>query len=168
MTGATKLDIVFTYNEELPSMSQGPLITWSCKVTQQICYIHYHNDHGHQTWHGGYIQWGALFHKVTWSLDHLVLPGHVTNTLDLYYHKAYDYYFGKMMNFCKGLPHIRSCNSLITWSHEVPIVRPPPPLLPPFFLKGGWWTFSKFAKGGGGFNFFFLIRGGIEKRGGMV
>ena len=31
------------------------------------------------TWQGGYIQWVAPFHKVTRSIDHVVLQGHVPN-----------------------------------------------------------------------------------------
>ena len=36
-------------------------------------YLYYFNTYFHQTWQGRDIPWGALTHKVTWSLNHMVL-----------------------------------------------------------------------------------------------
>ena len=53
---------------------RNPLIMWSCKVPW---HLYYHNDYGYQTWHGGSIQGTACLDKITKSLDHLLLQGHV-------------------------------------------------------------------------------------------
>ena len=38
-----------------------------------------HSVHGHQTWQGGDLQWGAPALKIVWLFDHVVLWDYVTN-----------------------------------------------------------------------------------------
>ena len=72
---ATKPDRMVTYTELCSIKSQDPLITWSCEVTWKLnmLYLHHHNDYGHQIWEADYTQWRASYHKVTRSLDHVIL-----------------------------------------------------------------------------------------------
>ena len=72
---ATKPDRMDTYTELCSIKSQDPLITWSCEVTWKLnmLYLHHHNDYGHQIWEADYTQWRASYHKVTRSLDHVIL-----------------------------------------------------------------------------------------------
>ena len=60
MPMAAKLGRVGICNEKLPSIkSQGHFITGLARSREKFntSYLHYHNDHGQQTWPvGGYMQ----------------------------------------------------------------------------------------------------------------
>ena len=78
---ATKLDRMVTYHEELPPIKlHERLIKWYCEITWQTkkLYLYYHNTYGYQTWQPGDIPWKTPTLKGAWSLNHVVLWGHVT------------------------------------------------------------------------------------------
>ena len=59
--------VTWPQKKRCPAKSRGKLKS----------YIHYDNVWGYKTWQGGDIHWEAFFNKITQTLDHVVLQGHV-------------------------------------------------------------------------------------------
>ena len=53
------------------------VVTWGHMINDK--HLHYLNAYGHQSWQGGYIQWGACFYRVTRHFHEVVLQGQLTN-----------------------------------------------------------------------------------------
>ena len=86
-----------------------------------VPYLQHHNNHRHQTWEGNYMQWRASFHKVSKSLVHVVLQGHVTNLLPYNSTTTMPMTIkpNKVVSYYTGPPHIKSHSPLNIWSLEV-------------------------------------------------
>ena len=89
----------------------------SCKITWETKIIIYPltQAYGHQFWQAGNIQWGIPFHKVTRSLNLVILQGHIkyfscciTATTRPIATKL-----GKVVIYCNKLHKV-----LNTWSHD--------------------------------------------------
>ena len=76
---ATKLYKMETYLNGL--LAINGFIIWSYNIIHKIkpLHLYYDSAYVHHTWQDGNLLWRAPTHKITWSLDHVVLQGHVTN-----------------------------------------------------------------------------------------
>ena len=71
---------VVAYDERhLPIMPYNPLTTCACELKWTIKYLLLRKVYDHKTWQGSDLPWAELTHDVTWSSDHVVALGHVTN-----------------------------------------------------------------------------------------
>ena len=75
-------------------------------------YLFYHSVYGHKTWHGGYIQWGASFHKVktfiTWPCKVMWQVRYVI--------------------FSTTMPMATKLNRVIIYNEEIPSIKSQDPL----------------------------------------
>lgn len=67
------------------------------------------------------IQWGAAFHSVTWSFNHVVLWGHMTNNIRYISscRRTVNTKLGKVVIYREKLPPLN------VWSHDHPLIRWP-------------------------------------------
>ena len=104
----TRLGKMVTCLEGLLSIkSYDALITWSCKITSQTKNLYQYNTYGHQSWQGGDIQ-----SVVTCSFNHMVLWGHVTNSIchTSTCTRPMVTKHGKVVTYCESLLPINSQN----------------------------------------------------------
>ena len=121
---ATSVRIV-TYLEQLLTIKPHDyVITWSFARSRdklKTLYIQYHNAYGHQAWQGGYIQWGASFHKVKRPFDHVALQGLMTDKIRYISttKMTVAMKLGRVVTYKGELPPIKSQDPLILRSYKV-------------------------------------------------
>lgn len=117
ITITIRLGRTFSYNVELLLVTlHYPSVIWSCIVMLHI----YHGAWGHQTCHGGGITQEPPTLKFAWPLNHLVLCGHVTDSM--HHISNWRRYMGtklsKVLNCHDKVPSLKLHDLLIGWGQR--------------------------------------------------